>query len=80
VAIMEGPLALSDRLFTVLYDQRGWWLCDRCLADKIGATPKAIAWGVAQLYGERQIRLMRGVCFFCVRQDYVVALARNSTS
>lgn len=72
---MDAEVSLADRVLAVLTFECGRWMCDRCVTDKLGSVnslelPRA----VAQLYAERAVRLMRGVCCSCRETDHVVSI------
>jgi hypothetical protein len=71
---MDPSLPLPDRLFTVLSQRCGSWLCDQCLGELLTARGAEVSLAVAQLYGDSALRLMQGVCSACLRTDYVVSV------
>ena len=79
---MDRTFPLTERVFTLLCDQRSCWLCDRCIAqilrddvpDEVRDDVRDVVFAVADLYRERTVRLIRGVCFLCGRTDYVASL------
>lgn len=46
---MDVTLPLTDRLFALLFDQCGRWVCDRCLGDKLGGESPGIPKAIAEL-------------------------------
>ena len=70
---MEVALPLPDRLLVLLCDQRGWWLCLRCLAEKLGVDLAETSRALDELRAEHVVCLTNGVCFVCLGSDQVVS-------
>ena len=70
---MEVALPLPDRLLVLLCDQRGWWLCLRCLAEKLGVDLAETSRALDELRAEQAACVTQGVCFVCLRSDQVAS-------
>ena len=71
---MELTLPLPDRLLVLLCDQRGWWLCLRCLAEKLGVDLAETEKALDELRAEQTACVTHGVCFVCLRSDQVASM------
>ena len=71
--VMEVALPLPDRLLVLLCDQRGWWLCLGCLAEKLGVDLAETSRALDELRAEQAACVTQGVCFACLRSDQVAS-------
>jgi hypothetical protein len=70
---MDILLPLAERVFVVLFDQGGWWMCDGCLGEKTGAMSPEIENALTELSAAALIKRVHGVCFLCRRTGEVSA-------
>lgn len=74
---MDVTLPLPDRLLVLLCDQRGWWLCLRCLAEKVGVDLAETSRALDELRAEHVVCVTQGVCFICLRTDRLASMRRD---
>ena len=73
---MDSSLPIPERVFAVLAEHSGHWLCDRCIEAELGIDGVEIPTAIAQLHAESAVVLVRGRCGFCFRADFIFTASR----
>jgi hypothetical protein len=75
---MSDHFPLTDRLYLLLTEHSGFWLCYDCVLPKLGVTLERARHAAAQLADDGSIRVMEGgTCFLCQKRRTVFATPRT---